>query len=300
MEIQNELFKTKVLLKNYYSLISNFNFTKKLMEDKANEDFWTNHWKDLPVPVEFSPSNTSVANFPNLEYHRVFTHIFRGTDLSDKYILEIGCANSIFLPYFKKFFGLNIYGLDYSEYGCIREEELLSKFKVEGKIIHGNLFDPPQDLIGKFDFVFSNGVVEHFSDTTNILKSMSVFLKENGKLITAIPSMKDINGQLIKLLNRQLYDIHVPLSAKELEIAAVSAGYQEVSSELVITPSLYVSLNDVKTKVRFRFLKRILNKVFILISRFSWWLQMVLNFRISNSFLTNMIINIATKKTQNN
>ncbi len=265
------------------------------MEDKASEDFWTNHWKELPVPKEFSPSDHSVSNFPNIEYHDVFEQIFRGKDLSKLSILEVGCANSVFLPYFKKQFGLTVYGLDYSEYGCTREETILNEFNVDGTIIHGDMFEPPIDLIGKFDFVFSNGVIEHFENTLGAFNALKLFLNDNGILITAIPSMKGINGQLIRLLNKPVYDIHVPLTAKDLATATLAAGFKKTENKLVITPSLYIPLNEVDEVVRMKFLLNILNKFLIIISRFFWWIQLKFNFRIRSHFFTNMIINIAYK-----
>ncbi len=265
------------------------------MEDKASKEFWTNHWKELPIPPEFNTSDKSVSNFPNLEYHNVFLEVFGRDDLATKSIIEIGCANSIFLPYFKKEFGMDISGLDYSKYGCEREEELLLQFKVNGKIILGDLFNPPVELIEKFDYIFSNGVIEHFENTEAAFKALSVFLKKGGIAITAIPNITGLNGQMIKLLNKQLYDIHVPLKAEDLERCAYKVGFKEVKTRYIITPSLYVTLNEIVEKVTFKMAKKILNKIFIVISRLAWWLQMVLGVRFSNNYLSNMIINIASK-----
>ena len=89
-------------------------------------------------------------------------------------------------------------------------------YKVPGEIYCADLFNPPNDLLEKFDLVVSFGVVEHFEDTAQCLKSCEAFLKPGGILFTLIPNMTGILGFVQKLLDRDVYEIHVPLTQKKL------------------------------------------------------------------------------------
>jgi 2-polyprenyl-3-methyl-5-hydroxy-6-metoxy-1,4-benzoquinol methylase len=85
-------------------------------------------------------------------------------------------------------------------------------------------------MIGKFDFVISFGVVEHFEDTTAALSAFSRLLKPGGIMITFVPNLVGTAGHLLKLLNEELYNIHVPLSAVDLRRHSESADLDIIES----------------------------------------------------------------------
>ena len=164
--------------------------------DKAGENYWTEVWERTTLPPPIDLDSKSVNAYPDRVLHNLFKKIFSTRDTKGKKLLEIGCGNSILLPYLAKEFGFEVYGIDYCE----------------------DAFNPDKNLLGNFDFVCSFGVVEHFQDTSNTLKSFSEFLKPGGILITSIPNMKGATGLLHKLLNKPVYDIHVPLDKDDLRI----------------------------------------------------------------------------------
>ena len=73
----------------------------------------------------------------------------------------------------------------------------------------------------------SFGVVEHFEDTANCLKSCAKFLKPGGTLITLVPNIPSIIGLIQKYVDRKVYDVHKPLTKKKL-----SKSHQEASLRL--------------------------------------------------------------------
>lgn len=81
-------------------------------------------------------------------------------------------------------------------------------------------------MIGKFDVIVSIGVLEHFENTQQVLEAFSRFLKPSGLMVTLIPNMVGLVGFLHKIINRPVYDIHVPLSREQLLAAHQTVGLE--------------------------------------------------------------------------
>ena len=98
---------------------------------------------------------------------------------------------------------------------------------VEGRIVEGDLFSPPKEMLEAFDVVVSFGVVEHFDDTTAATEALGRFLVPGGTLVTVIPNL---GGSLIALIqrfvNRPVFDVHVPLDHRQLADAHRAAGLE--------------------------------------------------------------------------
>ena len=193
--------------------------------DKAGAEYWDNNWSDAEKPILFSEENQSLDNYVNLQLHQYFKALF--ADKKRFSILEIGGANSIWPIYFNQFFKAQADGLDYSEVGCERSIQLLKHHNIPGNIFCADLFDPPKEIHHKYDYVVSFGVVEHFEDTANCLQCCARLLKPGGTLITLIPNIPSIIGLIQKYIDREVYDIHVPLTKKKL-----SGAHQKTSLEL--------------------------------------------------------------------
>jgi len=182
--------------------------------DKAGTSYWDDNWSQIEFPKPFVHTDNSLDNYINLQFHQYIQKV-----LGDKKgcsVLEIGCANSIWPLYFYQYFDAKIYGLDYSEVGCDRSRAILEYYKIPGEIYCANLFSPPTDLLQKFDLVVSFGVVEHFENTADCLKSCAAFVKPGGYLLTFIPNMPGIVGWIQKYVDRAVYDVHMPLTQKKL------------------------------------------------------------------------------------
>lgn len=190
--------------------------------DKAGTNYWDDNWSKVDFPKLFSDKDRSLDNYVNLELHKYFKELI-GNKRKFK-VLEIGCANSIWLPYFQQYFDAEVYGLDYSEIGCEKSRALLNHYNIPGEIYCADLFAPPSELRKKFDLVVSFGVVEHFENTSECLKSCADFVKPCGILLTLIPNIPSIIGFIQKYVDRAIYDVHVPLTKKMLLSAHENAG----------------------------------------------------------------------------
>lgn len=214
--------------------------------DKAGSEYWNNAWKGSAVPRPIDPADPGLYNWVNRRFHREFRRLFSESPKSLR-LLELGCAQSRWLPYFAKEFGFSVAGLDYSPIGCEMARAVLARSRVAGEIVCADFFSPPDAMRGAFDIVVSFGVAEHFDDTAACIGAFAAFLKPGGVMFTNIPNMCGLIGFLQRVLNRPVYDIHQILDREALRRAHESAGLNVESCEYFIFNNFGVcSLNGIR------------------------------------------------------
>ncbi len=265
--------------------------------DKAGEEYWTQFWKNFELPTPMNIHSSNVNEYPNRLLHRLFKKSFTGITTNGKKLLEIGCGNSVFLTYFKKEFSFEVYGLDYSEFGCKQTEKIFERDGIEGKIILGDAFNPPNDLIGQFDIVCSFGVVEHFEDTAGTMEAFAKFLKPGGILISSIPNMKGATGLLHKWLNRPVYDVHVPLDKHDMQVAIERAGLLPLVNEYFLALSFAITLEgrDGK-KIPNYALKKFFVKTIRYTSKLVWIVENITHPLPAGKYLSGGVFTAAKKQ----
>jgi 2-polyprenyl-3-methyl-5-hydroxy-6-metoxy-1,4-benzoquinol methylase len=223
-------------------------------DDRAGREYWDAVWADDKLPKAVNPHALGLHNLYNRRVDARLRQAFGSMETTGKRLVEIGCARSAWLPYLACEFGFRVSGLDYSEQGCEQERRILSRSGVAGEIICADLFAPPAGLLGMFDVAISFGVVEHFHDTAGCLRASAAFLKPNGLLITQIPNMAGLIGQLQKLVNPATYQVHVPLTREQLAIAHEQAGLSVVHCDYFLSTGFGVvslhGLDDTKLSTR--------------------------------------------------
>lgn len=201
---------------------------------KTDEAYWSGLWSTTTLPKPIDIADNSIANHGNLARHRYLSNVLGDLRRGSR-LLEIGAAQSRWLPYFHKQFGFAPTGLDYSEIGCERARELLVHAGVPGEVVCADLFSPPAGLLGRFDAVVSFGVVEHFDDTAGCLAALASYLKPGGRVVTTIPNMAGGLGLLQRWVDRTIFETHVPLTDAELARAHVAAGLEVVDSGYLLS-----------------------------------------------------------------
>ncbi|MDE2236099.1 MAG: class I SAM-dependent methyltransferase [Gammaproteobacteria bacterium] len=191
--------------------------------DKAGKDHWNTNWADTPLPPPINPDEQSAGNHIIRNFHALFKELFSGI-CTGKKLLEIGCARSVWLPYFAKHYGFDVSGIDYSKLGCQQAIATLNRESISGNVVCCDFHFPPAAFIEEFDVVVSFGVVEHYSNTKECIESISKYVRPGGRLITIIPNMTGIMGYLQKYIDISVYRLHVPLSAKQLKTAHEKCG----------------------------------------------------------------------------
>lgn len=197
-----------------------------MIHDKAGPGYWEHSYLSAPLQTAINPTAPGWKNYVNRSLHAYFREAFASLPASNTALLEIGCANSAWLPYFVKEFGFMVYGIDYAEAGVQQAAQILQNEKVTGQVICANAFAPPEALLGKFDVVISFGVVEHFDDTAACLTAFARFLKPGGLLFTLAPNLTGLAGWIQKTVDRSTYDIHLPIDSVALQAAHARAGLE--------------------------------------------------------------------------
>src|SRR5271170_6459911 len=216
---------------------------------KASKEYWELLWREEKLPRPIDPRDRSLKNETVLKFDSLFRDVFgaerqpRGT----ANLLELGCARSTWLPYFSKELGFCVAGIDYSPVGCDQARAILSMEEVEGEITLADLFSAPKNFMNRFNNVVSFGVVEHFEATGECLRSCGAYLKPGGTMVTVIPNMNGLVGKLQKWLEREVYDVHIPLDAEALRRAHETAGLKVMRCEYFCFLNLgVINLNRIR------------------------------------------------------
>ncbi|HUI41943.1 MAG TPA: methyltransferase domain-containing protein [Terriglobia bacterium] len=208
--------------------------------DRTGRDFWDHWWQRAPLPAPIDPLREGLKNYPFRTLHRFFAATFGGQHTRGQRLIEIGCAQSALLPYFARYFGFRVAGLDQSELGCERARRLLERERVPGDVYVADFFAPPAALRGAFDVVFSFGVIEHFDDTARAVRATAAFVRPGGTAVALIPNLTGILGRYQRLLDRELYDAHVVIGKEWLAQAHRAAGLDVVSAIYLMPAGLEV------------------------------------------------------------
>lgn len=189
----------------------------------------TSYW-DATYTARSALQPVEVTGYRNLSAAQVL-EIIESVGLDNKRILEVGGGGSAWLAYFAAHYPDSEFtALDYSEEGCA----LLRDYATERglKNIHtvcADMFDP-EPSPRKFDLVYSQGVVEHFTDLAGTMVALQKFLTNEGRLVTLIPNMAGVLGVLTRKLNRAVYDIHVPHDLESFVNGHKSAGLEVLAA----------------------------------------------------------------------
>lgn len=238
--------------------------------DKTSPVYWSDLWSRSDLPQAIDLTNTT---YLNRKYHQVFAEMLDTLEPGGA-LLEIGCACSVWLPHFANAFGFSVAGIDYSEEGCQKAREILAREAVSGEIHFADAFAPNAELEQRFDVVVSMGVVEHFTDTAHCMAAFTRFLKPGGLLITSVPNMAGWVGAAQKLVNRPVYDTHVPLDREMLKSAAQRAGLTVIHCEYVGSSDFHVcNLWGVPIDTLGGRLRQIFLKILMRASRAIWFAE---------------------------
>jgi SAM-dependent methyltransferase len=204
-----------------------------VITSKAGKEYWAELWRGDGLPARVEPERDDLRNHSRHQFHRYFAEIFARVALQGGELVEFGCGQSTWLPYFGRVHGFRLAGIDYVEEGCDKARAILAREGLSGEIACAD-FTGPSPFARRFDVGVSFGVAEHFPDTAACLASFARHLKPGGLLVTVVPNMTGTVGWLQRRLNRAVYDIHVPLSAQDLAAAHRAAGLEVLDARWLV------------------------------------------------------------------
>jgi 2-polyprenyl-3-methyl-5-hydroxy-6-metoxy-1,4-benzoquinol methylase len=265
---------------------------------RAPKQYWNSIWETWTLPRPIDPENRSLRHHVyHLEFHSLFRDTFAKRPRSEKTtsLLELGCACSVWLPYFSKEFGFRVTGIDYSATGCDQARAILARERVDGEVVCADIFQAPATLLSGFDYVFSFGVVEHFEATDRCLATCASFLKPGGLMITVIPNMNGSVGLLQKWLDREVFDVHVPLDTEALRHAHETAGLDVITCKYFCF-SNYGVLN--LERIRRTFLGLWLSRALQAVSAVTWAFERVGVKFSANKMTSPYVVCVSTTKAK--
>jgi 2-polyprenyl-3-methyl-5-hydroxy-6-metoxy-1,4-benzoquinol methylase len=198
--------------------------------DKAGVEYWNAEWAQEHAGREFAPDDPSLRRYPDRQLLALLTAAFQGLRPGASEVIEVGCANSVILPYVASHFGSRVAGIDYSPLGCEKARMRLVKAGCEGDIHCTDVFSPPPELRDRYDGVYSIGLIEHFTDSVGIVRALSRLLRPGGIMLTVIPNMNGAVGMVQKFVAPSIYKVHVPLDLGQLRAAHMRAGLEVTAS----------------------------------------------------------------------
>ena len=154
-------------------------------------------------------------------------------------VVEVGCGASAWLPYFAAR-GYRCFGLDYSALGCGLAAANLAHYGATAGIWCADV-SAPAVAPGRFDVVFSNGFVEHFSDTAEALGRLGTLARPGGLVATLVPNLAGWAGRGFRLANPRAFAAHLVIRPDDFAAAHEQAGLVpiEVSYRGVWFPFLW-------------------------------------------------------------
>ena len=199
-------------------------------EDKAGLQHWDNTERNTSLKLQPFEPTPGLRGYSRRLWHRFFDQTFSMLPGGSKTILELGCGGSAYLPYFSKYYGFQVSGIDYSQSGIDLAREMCERNGVTPTLYCADFFEVPAEDLQNFDAVASFGVVEHFTDTDETVRAFSRFVRPDGLLLTVVPNMEGLTGFFQRLLSRRVFEIHEVITPERLRKSHAAAGLEVLQS----------------------------------------------------------------------
>ncbi len=230
------------------------------------------HWDKVVGGIKL-PRIYSREQFNIRRFDRLLSNVL---SISAKTLFEVGCGSSAWLPYFKNYYGFTVAGLDYSELGCEIAKRNLEYFdrKFGEDIYCADVTALNGHEFGRYDVVFSYGLIEHFDDPATIVKEMKQLVAENGQIVTVVPNLHGFYGVVSRLLLPKIYAMHKIIDPTQLERTHLQSGFRTEYCGYYGTFYLHVIpwVNTERGFMKVSIIKRTFMKTIDLLGRVSEWL----------------------------
>ncbi len=150
------------------------------------------------------------------------------SDCKNPKLIELGCADSLWLPYLAKNYESDCFGVDFSELGCQLTERNLALSGVEGTVICEDIFTYIKSHNSEFDFIYSMGLLEHFTEPGMVLEQMKRLLKPGGKILTILPNLRGMYTPIARIASPRLLATHRVITPYALKTLHQSVGLEVI------------------------------------------------------------------------
>jgi SAM-dependent methyltransferase len=160
---------------------------------------------------------------PNYIFGDLLARLIKKNDI--KSAIELGGFPGYYTIYLKKYQNLDTTLLDYFVHeGLVNELLETNGLKPSDiSVIETDLFT--YQPVKKYDMVLSFGLIEHFADTKEIIKTHLGLLNPSGTLFITLPNFTGINGWIQRTFDRDNYDKH---NIASMDLALLRRIYTEL------------------------------------------------------------------------
>ena len=256
---------------------------------QAGQGYWDQAWNASPLPALWAVDSRKIGAHVERALFAYMADAFalHDADHRGKLLIEAGCARSAVLPLFAKKLGFWVAGIDYSPNGCEQTRLMLQRERVfRRKSIAADVFSIPDDLVERYDLLVSFGLIEHFRTPRQSWLPWPGSIKPGGLIFTNVPNMFGVTGFVQKAMDRDVFDIHVPLSAEAVRNAHELAGLQVVGCDYFLSMNFgVVNLNSIRTHSLEWWIKKVALAVLVRVSMAVWlWERLLGPLPVSRAF----------------
>ena len=142
-------------------------------------------------------------------------------------VLELGCGASRWLPYLALREGCRVTGVDYEPSAVALTIANMRGAGAEGAILCRDAFSVGDnvDLAGRFDVVYSMGLLEHFADIGKCLDAAARYLRPRGMILTTVPNLQGVNWALQRFGDLRVLETHVVYDVAHLRECHERTGF---------------------------------------------------------------------------
>jgi SAM-dependent methyltransferase len=169
-----------------------------MKNELTNRQFWLNYW-ETKTGLVFEVQH----NYPFVKLLESLIKVNKSKNL-----LEIGGFPGYFSVWAKRNLGISATLLDFVIHPKILNDLETANHLKKGdiEVIEADLFNYTSHL--KYDLVVSNGLIEHFLDTKDIIQKHVDQLNSGGILLITLPNFKSLNGWFQKTFDIANYEKH--------------------------------------------------------------------------------------------
>jgi 2-polyprenyl-3-methyl-5-hydroxy-6-metoxy-1,4-benzoquinol methylase len=182
-------------------------------------EFWNNSYKNIDF---------SIVSKDN-ELRKIIESSVART--KNKSFLELGCYPGKYLAIFAEL-GYEVNGIDWADGVTDLLPDWLRKQKYRcGDFEQSDIFD--YTSVRKFDIVGSFGLIEHFTNWSEMIELQANLVADSGYIVLETPNFKGVvQNTLHKFLDRRNFDIHfIPsMSPEKWSEILINKGFKIIDS----------------------------------------------------------------------
>lgn len=198
---------------------------------RSSEELWKEgggYYSETGEQLRQSPILPNPRRFCDRRIIRLFDHYVDWA--ARPRLLEIGCGRSPWLAHFGRNENCSVAGIDVEPFAAELARANVAGAGGKAEVLCRDAFDMEanRDLAGRFDFVYSWGVMEHFDDPARRLALAANYLRPGGRILTLVPNLQGVNSLLQRFVDMERYEMHVIYDRKKLARVHEEAGLRTI------------------------------------------------------------------------